>query len=188
MKPAAVAWPNGCALSWPNSGFNPGVRLCLLQSNVRENDQMSTAAITILSGDGAQEAEALCRLLAQVSSSAAPLTPERVREVLRTPSTSVLVAKLNGKIVGMALLLTLTTLAGDTGYIEEVVVDKQARGQHISTALMLSLLDLAAQQGLRFVDLTSRPSRDIANNLYKSLGFQLRATNCYRHNLGTRRR
>ena len=86
----------------------------------------------------------------------------------------------------MALLLTLTTLAGDTGYVEEVVVNKAARGQHISTALMRSLLDLAAHKGLRFVDLTSRPSRDIANNLYQSLGFQLRPTNHYRHSLDTR--
>ena len=39
----------------------------------------------------------------------------------------------------MALLLTPTTMAGDTGYVEEVVVDKAARGQHISTALMHSL-------------------------------------------------
>jgi ribosomal protein S18 acetylase RimI-like enzyme len=41
----------------------------------------------------------------------------------------------------------------------------------------------AADKGLRFVDLTSRPSRDIANNLYQSLGFRLRETNCYRHDL-----
>jgi len=144
---------------------------------------MSTAEITVLSGDGVQEAEGLSRLLTQVSSSAAPLTPERVREVVRTPSTSVLVAKLDGEIVGMALLLTLTTMSGDTGYVEEVVVDQAARGQHIGTALMRGLLELAAQKGLRFVDLTSRASRDIANNLYRSLGFKLRETNCYRHNL-----
>jgi ribosomal protein S18 acetylase RimI-like enzyme len=83
----------------------------------------------------------------------------------------------------MALLLTLTTLAGDTGDVEEVVVDQAARGQHISTALMRRLLELAADKGMRFVDLTSRPSRDIANNLYHPLGFELRETNCYRHHL-----
>ena len=44
-------------------------------------------------------------------------------------------------------------------------------------------LELAAQKGPRFVDLTSRPSRDVANNLYQPLGFKLRETNCYRHNL-----
>ncbi len=48
---------------------------------------------------------------------------------------------------------------------------------------MQELLDLAARKGLRFVDLTSRPSRDVANSLYRSLGFRLRETNCYRHEL-----
>jgi ribosomal protein S18 acetylase RimI-like enzyme len=144
---------------------------------------VNAVEVSLLTGAGAQEAEALGRLLTQVSGSATALTPERVHEVLRTPSTSVLVARLDGRIVGMALLLTLTTLSGDTGYVEEVVVDEAARGQHISTALMRELLDLAAQKGHRFVDLTSRPSRAAANGLYRSLGFELRETNCYRYRL-----
>jgi Acetyltransferase (GNAT) family len=102
---------------------------------IGKNAGMSAVQITVLSGDGSQEAGALARLLSQVSSSAARLTTGRVRDVLRTPSTSVLVARADGEIVGMALLLTLTTLSGDTGYVEEVVVDQAARGQHISTAL-----------------------------------------------------
>jgi len=48
-------------------------------------------------------------------------------------------------------------------------------------ALMTGLLDLAVSKGLEFVDLTSRPSREVANGLYQSLGFKLRETNCYRH-------
>jgi ribosomal protein S18 acetylase RimI-like enzyme len=83
------------------------------------------------------------------------------------------VIRLDGKIVGMAALLTLTTLARDTGYVEEVVVDQAARGQHISTALMGALLELAVNKGLQFVDLTSRPARNVANGLYQSLGFRL---------------
>jgi ribosomal protein S18 acetylase RimI-like enzyme len=51
---------------------------------------------------------------------------------------------------------------------------------------MRALLDLAARKGLRFVDLTSRPSRDAANHLYRSLGFRLRETNCYRYDLTPR--
>jgi len=50
-------------------------------------------------------------------------------------------------------------------------------------ALMTGLLDLAVSKGLEFVDLTSRPSREVANGLYQSLGFKLRETNCYRHHL-----
>lgn len=66
---------------------------------------MSSLEISVLRGDGEREAAALGLLLAQVSSNPVPLTRERVREVLRTPSTSVLVARLDGHIVGMALLL-----------------------------------------------------------------------------------
>lgn len=144
---------------------------------------MSSVEISVLRTGDDGEAEALGRLLAQVSSSPVALTRERVREVLRTPSTSVLVARLDGRIVGMALLLTLSTLSGETGYVEEVVVDEAARGKHISTALMRELLKLAADKGHRFVDLTSRPSRTAANGLYRSLGFEVRQTNCYRYRL-----
>lgn len=146
---------------------------------------MSSLEISVLGSHDDGETEALRRLLAQVASSPVSLTRERVREVLRTPSTSVLVARLDGRIVGMALLLTLSTLSGDTGYVEEVVVDEAARGQHISTALLKELLRLAARKGQRFVDLTSRPSRAAANGLYRSLGFELRETNCYRYRLDT---
>lgn len=142
---------------------------------------MGDVDVTILNGNGTDETDALGRLLAQVSRSAPALTPERLREVLRTATTSILLARLDREIVGMGLLLTLRTLSGDFGYVEEVVVDEAARGKRISTILMRALLDLAAQKGLRFVDLTSRPSRTAANGLYRSLGFQLRETNCYRH-------
>ncbi len=147
------------------------------------NEVMSHVEISVLVDADARTVEALSQLLAQVSSSARPLDAGRVREVMQTPSTSVLVARLDGKIVGMALLLTLTTLARTTGYVEEVVVDHAARGQHVSTALMTALLDLAASKGIEFVDLTSRPARTVANGLYQSLGFKLRETNCYRHDL-----
>jgi ribosomal protein S18 acetylase RimI-like enzyme len=147
---------------------------------------MGTAEISILTSDEADgdAIAAIGRLLRQVSGSAPPLTEERARQVLAAASTSVLVARVDGQIVGMALLLTLTTFAGGSGYVEEVVVDDAARGQHIGAALMTALLDLAAQQGMRFVDLTSRPAREAANALYQSLGFTQRQTNNYRHPLG----
>jgi ribosomal protein S18 acetylase RimI-like enzyme len=85
--------------------------------------------------------------------------------------------------VNEPLLLTLTTLAGDTGYVEEVVVDEAARGRHVSTALMRALIDLAIRKGLWSVELTTRPSRQAANQLYQSLGFARRETNCYRLDL-----
>jgi hypothetical protein len=48
-------------------------------------------------------------------------------------------------------------------------------------ALNRFALDLAAQHGSRTVDLTSRPSREAANRLYRRLGFEARETNVYRY-------
>jgi ribosomal protein S18 acetylase RimI-like enzyme len=146
---------------------------------------MSAVQVAALTEDDvAAVAADLALLLPQVSSRAAPLTADRVRQVLQTPSTTVFVARLNGRIVGMALLLTLTTLAGDTGYVEEVVVDEAARGQHVSTMLMRALIAEAERAGLRCLELTTRPSRQAANSLYQALGFARRDTNCYRLDLG----
>ncbi len=48
---------------------------------------------------------------------------------------------------------------------------------------MVTLLETAEQLGLDFVELTSRPRREAANGLYRSLGFELRPTNVYCHRL-----
>jgi ribosomal protein S18 acetylase RimI-like enzyme len=62
-----------------------------------------------------------------------------------------------------------------------VVVDDAARGKGVAAALVQAALDLAAEQGARTVDLTSRPDRDAANRLYQRMGFDVRQTNVYRH-------
>jgi ribosomal protein S18 acetylase RimI-like enzyme len=149
----------------------------------RQNEIMAQVDVSVLADVDDATVQVLCRLLAQVSSKGHSLTAERIEAVLRTPSTTILVARLDGEIVGMALLLTLTTLSRTTGYVEEVVVDEAARGQHISTSLMTALLNHAVSRGMEFVDLTSRPSRKAANGLYQSLGFRQRETNSYRHDL-----
>ncbi len=83
----------------------------------------------------------------------------------------------------MALLCLCTTLTGRFGLIEEVAVDESARGHHVGTEVMVTLLELAADLDLDFVELTSRESREAANALYQSLGFERRNTNVYRHRL-----
>jgi ribosomal protein S18 acetylase RimI-like enzyme len=64
------------------------------------------------------------------------------------------------------------------------VVDQEARGHGVGTALTMAAIDLARQQGARNVDLTSRASRAAANRLYHRLGFQLRDSNVYRYQPG----
>ena len=126
---------------------------------------------------------ALGRLLPQVSETAAPLSSDRIRTVLRSPSTDIVTAAVDGDVVGMALLCVCTTLKGQFGLVEEVAVDDSVRGKHIGRRLMVALLEHATTLGLDFVELTSRPSREAANGLYLSTGFELRKTNVYRHRL-----
>ena len=68
-------------------------------------------------------------------------------------------------------------------WIEDVVVDEAARGRGVGEALNRKALELAKESGARTVDLTSRPSREAANRLYKRLGFKPRETNVYRYSL-----
>jgi ribosomal protein S18 acetylase RimI-like enzyme len=68
-------------------------------------------------------------------------------------------------------------------WIEDVVVDEDARGQGVGAALTAEALTLARAAGARTVDLTSRPSRTPANRLYARMGFSLRETNVFRYSL-----
>lgn len=112
-----------------------------------------------------------------------PTTDARLRTVASNPATNLLVARSESSVIGMALLLVCIALAGQFGLIEEVAVDEVARGQRVATRLLTGVPQLAVARDLDFIELTSRPSREAANGLYRSLGFTRRETNVYRHGL-----
>jgi ribosomal protein S18 acetylase RimI-like enzyme len=79
--------------------------------------------------------------------------------------------------------LTLVTFPIPTGlraWIEDVVVDGEARGRGAGAALTTEAVRIARAAGARTVDLTSRPSRAAANRLYERLGFQVRDSKVFR--------
>jgi ribosomal protein S18 acetylase RimI-like enzyme len=51
-------------------------------------------------------------------------------------------------------------------WIEDVVVDREARGRGVGEALTLAAVNLATQRGAKTVDLTSHQSRQAAHRLY----------------------
>jgi ribosomal protein S18 acetylase RimI-like enzyme len=89
-----------------------------------------------------------------------------------------------GAIVGSMTLVLFRIPTGMRAWIEDVVVDAEARGAGVGAALNRRALQIAADRGARTVDLTSRPSREAANRLYRRLGFEPRSTNVYRRALG----
>jgi len=78
------------------------------------------------------------------------------------------------------MLYTLSHVDEIAGHVDDVVVADSYRGQGIATKLMEKVISIARERGHRYIDLTSRPSREAANHIYKKIGFQKRETNPYR--------
>jgi ribosomal protein S18 acetylase RimI-like enzyme len=124
--------------------------------------------------------ESFARLLPQLSRSAPALDPAALRELLAWPGNHVLVARVDGRIVGTLTLVTFPIPTGLRAWIEDVVVDEEARGHGVGAALTNEAVRIAGAAGARTVDLTSRPSRVAANRLYERLGFQVRDSKVFR--------
>jgi len=129
--------------------------------------------------------DALNRLLPQLSSSAPALEREEVGEMIDSPASILFVAREDDgdQVVGSLTLAVFRIPTGLRAWIEDVVVDSEARGRGVGSALVRAAIDRAGQMGCRTVDLTSRPSREDANRLYLNLGFVRRETNVYRYSL-----
>ena len=121
------------------------------------------------------------RLLPQLSSSAAPLTPENLARLLRREDTYIyIVPDAHGTPQAMATLCLCASPTGTKAWIEDVVTDRTMRGRGYGRALIDHLCAEARRMGAKSINLTSRPEREAANRLYRSLGFEQRDTNVYR--------
>jgi ribosomal protein S18 acetylase RimI-like enzyme len=128
--------------------------------------------------------EAFQRLTPQLSKSNPPPSAEQIAEIVGSPSTDQFVAYDDaGVIVGVATLAVFRIPTALRAWIEDVIVDTSVNGQGIGTSLTQAMLDRARALGCKTVDLTSRPSREAANHVYRKVGFELRDTNVYRYEL-----
>ena len=123
---------------------------------------------------------AMARLIPQLSRSNPPPDATALRAIVSSEASVLLVAEDDGVIVGSLTLALFRIPTGLRAWIEDVVVDKAARGRGIGEALNRAAIERARAAGARTVDLTSRPSREAANRLYSRLGFVERETNVYR--------
>lgn len=86
----------------------------------------------------------------------------------------------DGRIVGCATLCVTRHPLGLKGGIEDVVVGSACRGRGLGRQLMEHIIEYS--RGLAPIELalTSRPSREAANMLYKAVGFSPYQTNVYK--------
>ncbi len=134
---------------------------------------------------------AMARLIPQLSTSNPPPDAAALGAIVDSEASILLVAEdpaTAGAADGSSILgsMTLALFRIPTGlraWIEDVVVDEEARGRGVGEALNRAAIERARSAGAATVDLTSRPSREAANRLYRRLGFQERTTNVYRLDL-----
>lgn len=146
-------------------------------ASVHEPSQVSDALVA-----------AVGRLVGQLSTTSSPPSRAEVEAIVASPATVLLVARDDAAagdagegVVGMLTLAVFRIPTGVRAWIEDVVVDEAARGRGVGEALTRRALELATAAGARTVELTSRPTRDAANRLYRRLGFEPRETNIYRY-------
>ena len=124
--------------------------------------------------------ESFERLIPQLSSSPPP-TREHLAALVASPDTVLFLARVDGVVLGSLTLAFYRIPTGLKAWIEDVVVDGAARGRGVGELLNRAALDEARARGAKDVSLTSRPSREAANRLYRRIGFEPRETNVYRY-------
>jgi ribosomal protein S18 acetylase RimI-like enzyme len=127
--------------------------------------------------------DAFARLVPQLSRTAGPPGREALAGIVGSPAVTLLVARVEGTIVGTLTLAMFPTPTGLRAWIEDVVVDEAARGRGVGEALITEAIGLARAAAARTVDLTSRPSRNAAGRLYERAGFAERDTRVYRYRM-----
>jgi ribosomal protein S18 acetylase RimI-like enzyme len=100
---------------------------------------------------------------------------EAIEQIIVDPARSLLVAELDGQLVGTADVLiapNLTHHAQPWALVENVVVAECARRRGAGRALMLRAIELAREAGCYKVNLISGNDRTGAHDFYRSLGFE----------------
>lgn len=85
----------------------------------------------------------------------------------------------DGRIVGIALMGTYKVISGHKGWIEDVVVDENRRGQGIGRLLVEKLLEVAREKQVSDVLLFTADHRKAAMHLYEKIGFRPKGSNLY---------
>jgi ribosomal protein S18 acetylase RimI-like enzyme len=130
--------------------------------------------------------EAFERLIPQLGAHKIPPTREELSLLIKSEASTLLVARESGERSPIAGILCLTIYRVPTGLrsiIEDVVVDETMRRRGVGESLVRAAIELARAAGAEGVSLTSNPTREAANQLYQSMGFELRQTNPYFYRL-----
>jgi N-acetylglutamate synthase-like GNAT family acetyltransferase len=120
------------------------------------------------------DADAIARLLEQLGyPTDAAAVPSRL-ERLRIVGDRLVVAELEGKVVGLAQLHVSPTMALErpAAKIDGLVVDESCRSQGIGSALVAEMEAEARARGCSLLYLTTATRREDAHDFYRGVGLE----------------
>lgn len=123
--------------------------------------------------------EAFARLLPQLTSSAPAPSRADLAALVASGTYLFVFRDEDGTLHGALSMAVYAVPTGRKAIVEDVVVDEAARGKGIGEALVREAQRVAGEVDVTSIELTSRPSREAANRLYRRLGFEQRETNVY---------
>ncbi len=103
-------------------------------------------------------------------------------EIRSDPRQKLLVAELQGEVVGTIVLLVVPNLSHNGtpwAFLENLIVTEKHRRRGLGRMLLEHAVELARKSGCHMVELCSDVRRKEAHDLYNSMGFEAQA-HCFR--------
>jgi GNAT superfamily N-acetyltransferase len=121
-----------------------------------------------------EDAEALARLLAQLGYPSGAGAVEGRLERLQVVGDRVVVAELDGAVVGLAHLQVSPAIERDrpAAKLGALIVDESQRGRGVGRALVRAIEDEARLRGCELLFLTTAERRDDAHAFYQQVGLE----------------
>lgn len=121
------------------------------------------------------DAPAIARLLDQLGYPCPPAeVPQRLERFAGGRHSEVLVAELEGEVIGLATvhLLTVLNRSRDVAWLTALVIDEKARGQGIGRLMVESVEAFARAAGCERLSVTTQEHRDDAHAFYLRVGME----------------
>ena len=127
-------------------------------------------------------AEAIGRLMPFLSkrSNGEPISEVTLRAIIESPDSEQFVARLEGRVVGSAVLNTITGDLGRNAWLADFVTDSEVRGQGIGDKIWQDMIAWCQEKGLKVLDFTSGIERTDEHSFYIAHGAQQRQSIAYR--------